>query len=137
MSYKAWGVSNIYQTAKIGDRVSIGWFCEIGNNVEIGDDTRIGAFCFIPEMVTIGKDCFIGPRVTFTNDRYPSNHSPKENWEKTIVEDGANIGAGAMILCGVTIGKHAMIGAGTVVTKNVPANETWVGNPARKIARRG
>lgn len=113
MSYKAWGISNIYQTAKIGNNVNIGTFCEIGNHVEIGDDTRIGAFCFIPELVKIGKDCFIGPRVTFTNDKYPSNHSEKESWQKTFVEDGANIGAGVVVLCGVTIGKNALVGAGS------------------------
>jgi acetyltransferase-like isoleucine patch superfamily enzyme len=127
-----WGISNIYRSAKLGKNTNVGWFCEIGENVEIGDNTRIGAFCFIPELVTIGKDCFIGPRVTFTNDKFPSNHSPKENWQPTIVKDGASIGAASTILCGIMIGENALIGAGSVVTHDVPAGETWCGNPAKR-----
>lgn len=129
-----WNPSNVYRTAILGSGVSIGTFSEVGNNVSIGDGTRVGAHCFIPEGVTIGKNCFIGPRVTFTNDRYPP--SPKEKWEKTVVEDGAALGAAVTVLCGVTIGAGAMIGCGSVVTKSVPSGETWAGVPARKISKR-
>lgn len=77
----------------------------------------------------IGDDVFIGPRVTFTNDKYP----PSPDWLVTTVGDRASIGAGAIILPGLTLGEGCMIGAGAVVTKDVPAGETWVGNPARKL----
>jgi UDP-2-acetamido-3-amino-2,3-dideoxy-glucuronate N-acetyltransferase len=101
----------------------------IGNNVQIGERCKIQAFCFIPEGVTIGNDVFLGPRVTFTNDKYP----PSPNWSKTIVEDDVSIGAGAVILPGVTLHKGCKIGAGAVVTKDVPEGQTWVGNPAKLI----
>ena len=100
----------------------------IGNNVVIGNDCRIQAFTFIPDGVTIGNNVFVGPNVTFTNDKNP----PSQQWDKTHIEDGVSIGAGAVILPGLTIGKNARIGAGAVVTKSVPPEETWVGNPARK-----
>jgi len=129
--YKSWGISNIYRNACIDDDVNIGWFCEIGDSVKIGKNVRIGAFSFIPEGVTIEDDCFIGPRATFTNDKNPP--SRKEDWLPTVVKKGASIGAACTILCGVTIGEGAMIGAGSVVTKNVPAGEVWCGVPARKM----
>lgn len=122
--------SNIYPDAQFGDRVKIGVFTEIGP-VIIGDNVNIGAMCFIPEGVTIEDDAWIGPRVTFTNDRYPP--SKKEQWEKTLIKKGARIGAAVTILCGVTIGENALIGAGSVVTKDVPPGETWAGVPAKKI----
>jgi acetyltransferase-like isoleucine patch superfamily enzyme len=78
--------------------------------------------------VRLGDGVFIGPHVCFTNDRHP----PSETWEITIVNDGASIGAGAVLLPGITLGKNCMIGAGSVVTRDVPEGETWVGNPAHK-----
>lgn len=112
---------------------SIGMFSEIGNEVSIGNRCRIGAHCFIPEGVIIADDVFIGPKVCFTNDKYPP--SGKENWGMTVVKSGAAIGAGSVILTGVCIGEKALIGAGSVVTKNVPAGEVWCGNPARFIKK--
>ena len=128
---KAWAPSNIYPSAVIGDEVSVGAFSEIGENVKIGDRTRVGAMSFIPEGFTIGKDVFIGPRFCGTNDKYPPSN--RESWLKTTIRDGARIGAAVTILCGVTIGEKALIGAGSVVTRDVPAGETWCGVPARKI----
>ncbi len=128
---KIWQPCNVYPTAKIGKDGSIGAFCEIGNNVVIGDRVRIGAMTYLPEGVTVEDDCFIAPRVTCTNDKFPP--SGKENWQKTLIKRGASIGAGVTIVCGVTIGEYALIGAGSVVTKNVGDREKWYGVPAQKI----
>ncbi len=101
----------------------------IGDGVRIGKKCKIQAFAFIPGGVTIEDDVFIGPRVTFTNDKYPP--SSGKHWAPTLVEKGAIVGAGAVILPGVTIGRGAIVGAGSVVTKDVPAHATVYGNPAR------
>lgn len=130
MSTKVWPPSNVYPSAIFGENVSVGAFTEIGHLVKVGDNTRIGAHCFIPEGVTIGANCFIGPMVCFTNDRYPP--SPKENWEKTVVEDGARIGASVTVICGVRIGAGALVGAGSVVSKDIPPKEIWAGVPAKR-----
>lgn len=128
---KIWYPSNIYLTAKLGDNVSVGRFSEIGHNVEIGNNTRIGMGVFIPEGVKIGNNCFIGPRVCFSNDRYPPSH--KWQWQKTIIEDGVALGANVCIRPGIIIKKGSMIGMGSVVTWDIPEDEIWVGNPARHI----
>lgn len=125
---KIWDNCNIYDTAQIGKGVSIGAGTEIGHEVKIGNGVRIGAQCFIPEGVTIEKDCFIAPGVKFSNDKHPPSN--KKKWGKVLVKEGATIGMGAIILPGVVIGKKAMIGAGAVVTKDVPDNEVWYGVPA-------
>lgn len=101
--------------------------CQIGNNV------MIEAMCFIPDWVTISDNVFVGPRVTFTNDKRPPSYG--KHWARTLVEEGVSIGAGAVILPGVTLGAYCVIGAGAVVTKSVPAGETWVGNPAKKLCK--
>jgi len=92
----------------------------------------VGAYVFIPKGITIGNEVFIGPGVTMTNDYYPKATG---GWQlrETIIKDGASVGAGATIRCGVTIGKNAGIGAGSVVLNDIPDGEVWVGNPARKI----
>jgi UDP-2-acetamido-3-amino-2,3-dideoxy-glucuronate N-acetyltransferase len=113
---------------KIGKGSKVHSHVWIADCVEIGERCSIQAFTFIPAGVRIGNDVFLGPRVTFTNDKYP----PSTQWSFTIVEDKVAIGAGAVILPGITLGKGCTIGAGSVVTKNVPPGETWVGNPARK-----
>lgn len=101
----------------------------IGNNVTIGDNCKVQAFAFIPEGVTIQDNVFIGPHVCFTNDKYP----PSTELAKTLVMEGAVIGANATILPGIVIGRGAMIGAGSVVTKDVKDFTTVVGNPAREL----
>jgi UDP-2-acetamido-3-amino-2,3-dideoxy-glucuronate N-acetyltransferase len=103
----------------------------IGDGVIIGNNVKIEAFVFIPDGVIIEDNVFIGPRVTFTNDKYPPSHGTK--WSGTLVKEGSAIGAGAVILPGVTIGKNSMVGAGAIVTKDVKPSETVVGNPAHSI----
>lgn len=104
----------------------------IGNGVTIGDRVRVQAFAFIPPGVEIGDDVFIGPHTCFTND---PNLEMKPNWKptKTIIKKGAKLGANSTVLAGITIGENALIGMGSVVTKDVPDNEIWVGNPAKKL----
>jgi serine acetyltransferase len=116
----------------IGAGTGIGAFCEIQRGVEIGYGCKLQAFIFIPEGVKIGNKVFIGPHVCFTNDKYPSALNGFTLLH-TKVEDGASIGANSTICPGITIGSGALIGAGSVVTKDVPPNELWVGNPARFV----
>ena len=121
-------LSNI-GACSIGNNCTIHSHVWVGDGVMICDNVKIQAFSFIPTGVKIGNDVFIGPRVTFTNDKYP----PSLGWSETLVEDGLSIGACAVILPGITLGKGAVIGAGAVVTKSVPPYTTVVGNPARVI----
>lgn len=120
-------LSNISST-HIPDSCTIHSHVWIGDLVRIGERVKIQAFAFICNGVTIHDDVFIGPHVCFTNDKHP----PSSGWEEnmTIVEDGASIGAGAIILPGIRIGHHAKVGAGAVVTKDVPPRATVWGNPA-------
>lgn len=129
-----WSFCNLYGCS-IGKDCRIGSYVEIGKDVTIGDRCKVQSFAYIPQGVTIGDEVFIGPRATFTNHRTPS---VKKDWEisETIVEDGVTIGAGAVIICGIRIGKGSMVGAGAVVTKDVNDGETVVGNPARPIKRK-
>lgn len=127
-------LSNISPHIKIGKDCIVHSHVVIYDNVEIGNRVKIQAFVFIPNGVTIGDDVFLGPRVTFTNDKHPPSNG--KDWSETIVKDGVSIGAGAVILPGITIGRNAIIGAGAVVTKNVQANTTVVGNPARLLIKK-
>jgi UDP-2-acetamido-3-amino-2,3-dideoxy-glucuronate N-acetyltransferase len=130
---KLWheALSNI-GNCKIGHGCTIHSHVWIGDGVVIGNYVRIEAFTFIPPGVTIADGAFIGPRVTFTNDRRPPAPSP-EGWEKTTVRPFAVIGAGAILLPGITIGEGATVGAGAVVLHDVSPNSTVVGNPAHTI----
>ena len=124
------GLSNI-QSFHIGPRAKIHSHVWIGKEARIGSHCLIQAYAFIPDLVVLGDNVFIGPRVTFTNEKHPKSGE----WQKTVVCDDACIGAGAVILPGITIGEGAIIGAGAVVTKDVPPGETWVGNPAHPLVR--
>jgi UDP-2-acetamido-3-amino-2,3-dideoxy-glucuronate N-acetyltransferase len=123
----------------IGADCKIASFVEVQRGVTIGDRVKIEAFAFIPTGVTIEDDVFVGPHACFTNDLFPratgEGGSPLQagEWEvvPTIVRRGASIGANATIVCGVTIGEGAMVGAGSVVTRDVPPRTLVRGNPAR------
>jgi len=129
---------NLYR-CEIGDNTKIGAFVEIQKNAKVGSNCKISSHTFICEGVTIEDNAFIGHGVTFINDSYPRATTPdgqlqrEKDWklERTVVKKGASIGSGATILCNVTIGENAIVGAGSVVTKDVPANAIVVGNPAR------
>jgi acetyltransferase-like isoleucine patch superfamily enzyme len=123
---------NLYE-CEIGEGAKIGAFVEIGRGVKIGKDCKIQSFAFIPEGVVIGDNVFIGPHVVFCNVKFPM---AGDKYQATVVMNGAIIGAGAVILPGITIGERAFVGAGAVVTKNVRAGETVMGNPARVQERK-
>ena len=129
---------NIYG-CKIGNNVKIGPFVEIQKNCLIEHNCKISSHSFICEGVHIMKNVFIGHGVTFVNDKYPratnkdGTMKNDNDWEliKTVIQSGASIGSGTTILCGVNIGENALIGAGSVVTKDVPDDKTAYGNPAK------
>jgi len=135
---RIYGFVNLYG-CEIGNETKIGTFVEIQKSAKIGDRCKIGSHTFICEGVTIESEVFVGHGVTFINDRYPqATNSAGElqteaDWpcQSTVVKRGASIGSGATLLGGITVGENAMIGAGSVVTKDVPPNTTVAGNPAR------
>lgn len=129
-------LSNIYGCT-IGEDCTISSFVEIGKEVHIGDRCKIGSFSFIPEGIMIGSDVFVGPRVTFLNDKHSPSRGKWRNEPKTLVEDEVSIGGGAIILPHIILGMGCIIGAGAVVTKDIPPGVIVVGNPARILNKNG
>ncbi len=137
---KIYDFTNLYG-CEVGDDTKIGTFVEIQKGAKVGRSCKISSHTFICEGVTIEDDVFVGHGVTFTNDRYPRAVAEngalqtEEDWlcEPTVVKRGASIGSGATLLCGVTVGENAVVGAGSVVTRDVPANTIVAGNPARVL----
>ncbi len=131
---------NLYG-CKICDNTSIGSFVEIQKNAVVGKNCKISSHTFICEGVVIEDNVFVGHNVTFINDRYPRATSKdgqlqtEQDWQciSTLVENGASIGSGATILCGVKVGRNAIVGAGSVVTKNVAPGAIVAGNPAKLL----
>ncbi len=130
-----WQFTIVLENAAIGSNCNINAHCFIENDVIIGDRVTIKCGVYVWDGITLENDVFIGPNVTFTNDKYPKSKVYPKEFLKTVVKSGASIGAGSTILCGLTIGENAIIGAGSVVTKNVPPGEVWYGNPASKKER--
>jgi acetyltransferase-like isoleucine patch superfamily enzyme len=133
---------NLYG-CEIGDGTKIGAFVEIQKNARVGKNCKISSHTFVCEGVVIEDNVFIGHGVTFINDIYPRATTEdgamqtEKDWkvESTVVKQGASIGSGATILCNVTVGESAIVGAGSVVTKDVPAHAIVAGNPARVLRR--
>lgn len=142
--------ADVHPSAKIGDGVLIWNWCKVregasigagsnlGQGVYVDINTRVGVRCklqngvYIYSGVTLGDDVFVGPNVTFTNDRIPRAHPPWQVTE-TVVENGASVGANATIVCGVRLGRHCMVAAGAVVTRDVPDFGLVMGTPARLV----
>tara|TARA_R110001599_G_scaffold199713_2_gene396429 strand:- start:163 stop:612 length:450 start_codon:yes stop_codon:yes gene_type:complete len=132
---KVWQFCVILPNAIIGDNCNICSHCLIENDVVIGNNTTIKSGVQIWDGITIENNVFIGPNVTFTNDKSPRSKIYPESFLKTIIKNNASIGANATILPGVVIGEFAMVGAGSVVTKSVKPYTTVIGNPAREVSK--
>ncbi len=139
---KIYDFTNLYG-CEIGDNTKIGTFVEVQKGAKIGRNCKVSSHTFICEGVTIEDDVFVGHNVTFINDPYPrsTNEGGQLQTEKdwvcipTLVKKGASIGSSATLMCGITVGERAIIGAGSVVTKDVPAATIVVGNPARILRK--
>jgi UDP-2-acetamido-3-amino-2,3-dideoxy-glucuronate N-acetyltransferase len=130
-----WQFSIILKNAKIGKNCNISSHTFIENDVLIGDNVTVKCGVYLWDGIKIENRAFIGPNVTFTNDKYPRSKQYPQKFQTILIKAGASIGANATILGGVYIGEKAMIGAGSVVTKNVPDGELWFGNPAKFIRK--
>ncbi len=139
---KVFDFVNLYG-CEIGDGSKVGAFVEIQKGVKVGRNVKISTHTFICEGVTIEDEVFIGHNVSFINDKYPRSTNAdgsvqtEKDWKvvPTVVKHRASIGTSATILCGVTIGEYAIIGAGSVITKDVPAKAVVAGNPAKIIRK--
>ncbi|WP_433779251.1 acyltransferase [Flavobacterium anhuiense] len=128
-----WQFTIILKNAKIGSGCNINCHVFIENNVVIGNNVTIKPGVYVWDGITIENDVMIGPNVTFTNDKLPRSKNQNYKMECTTVKRGASIGAGATILCGIEIGQYALIGAGTLITKSVPARALVIGTPGKIV----
>jgi len=141
---KIYDFVNLYG-CQIGDNTKIGTFVEIQKGAKIGKNCKISSHTFICEGVTIEDEVFVGHNVTFINDAFPrataedGQLQTEQDWVcvPTLVKNKAYIGSSATLLCGITVGENAIVGAGSVVTKDVPANTIVAGNPARVLRKIG
>ena len=120
-------------TKQIGKGTNVGALSHIGRDVTIGDNCKIQGSVYIADKTLIGDDVFIGPGSVVTNDKYPPSQG---NWQPVTICDGVVIGGNATIVAGVTLNENCVIGAGSVITKSIPQNEVWSGNPARFMMQR-
>ncbi len=132
---KIWQFSIVLKNARIGNNCNINSHTFIENDVIIGDNVTVKCGVYLWDGLRIEDNAFIGPNVTFINDKYPRSKQYPEEFQATVIKNGASIGANATVLGGLIIGENSMIGAGSVVTKNIPDGELWVGNPAKFIRK--
>ena len=130
-----WQFCVVLPKAQIGENCNICSHCLIENDVRVGNNVSIKNGVQLWDGITIEDNVFVGANVSFTNDLYPRSKASEWQCVPTVVKRGASIGVGSTILCGITIGENAMIGAGSVVTKDVPAGELWLGNPAKFVRK--
>jgi UDP-2-acetamido-3-amino-2,3-dideoxy-glucuronate N-acetyltransferase len=126
--------SVVAEGASLGADVVVGAFCFVAKGAIVGDGTRIQSHTSVWDGVELGRDVFVGPSVVFTNVRHPRAAFPRApKWDRTHVEDGASLGAGCVLVAPVRVGRCAMVGAGAVVTRDVPPHAVVAGNPARVV----
>jgi|TARA_B100000700_G_scaffold329703_2_gene452474 acetyltransferase-like isoleucine patch superfamily enzyme len=128
-----WQFSVVLPKAKIGKNCNICAHTLVENDVIIGDNVTVKSGVYLWDGLVVGNDVFIGPCVSFTNDKLPRSKKYPTEFQKTVIKDKASIGANATILPGITLGENCMVGAGAVVTKDVPQNAVVIGNPAKVI----
>ncbi len=128
-----WQYAIVLANAVIGDNCNINCHTFIENDVVLGNNVTVKSGVFLWDGIRIEDNVFLGPNATFINDLFPRSKQYPEKFSATLVKKGASIGANATIMGGITIGENAMIGAGSVVLHDVPANTVWAGNPARQI----
>ena len=132
---KIWQFCVVLENAVLGENCNINCHVFIENDVVIGNNVTVKSGVQLWDGICIEDNVFIGPNVTFTNDKYPRSKQFLTNPQKTILKKNASIGAGSILLGGIIIGENSMIGSGSVVTKSVPDNELWYGNPAKFIKK--
>lgn len=132
---RIWQFVVVLAGARIGRDCNICSHCFVENDVVVGDRVTIKSGVQLWNGLRVGDDVFIGPNATFTNDKYPRSRNTNFVQLNTVIEEGAVIGGGAVVLPGIRIGAHAMVAAGAVVTRDVPANTSVAGNPARMMKR--
>ena len=132
-STKIWQFAVVLEGAKIGNDCNINCHTLIESKALIGDRVTIKSGVFLWDGITIEDDVFVGPNVTFTNDKWPKSKNTNYQLLETIIKKGSSIGANSTILCGIKIGEYALVGAGSVVTKDIPNRALVVGNPAKII----
>jgi acetyltransferase-like isoleucine patch superfamily enzyme len=131
-STRIWQFCVVLEGAKIGDNCNICMNVLIENDVQIGDNVTIKSGVQLWNGLRVEDDVFIGPNVTFTNDKYPRSKQYPGSFLKTVLKRGVSLGANSVIIAGHTIGEYALIGAGSVVTKDIPPYTVWYGNPAKQ-----
>ncbi len=154
MSAKVHALAFVHEGAELGDDTQVWQFAVVLQGAKVGRECNLNAHTLVEGGAVVGNrvtlksgvyvwagihledDVFCGPNATFTNDKHPRSKVYPESFPTTCVRKGASIGAGAVILPGLTIGENAMVGAGAVVTKDIPAGAVWVGNPARPVGKR-
>jgi acetyltransferase-like isoleucine patch superfamily enzyme len=134
---KIWQFSVVLAGATIGSNCNINAHCFVENDVVIGDNVTLKCGVFVWDGARIGNNVFLGPNATFTNVKMPRSKQYPDHYPHITIEDGASIGAGAILLPGIRIGRNAMVGAGAVVTRDVAADTLVYGNPARLHENKG